>query len=166
MTALERNGDIVTMASYAPLLAKKGHIQWKTDMIFFDNSKLCLTPNYHVQKMFSTNQGDLYYTGVVTTTDSATAASCVRDSKTGSIILKLVNVNERATVMKIDLSKFKGLHMTGKKTLLAGSADAENTLENSETIVPVESTEKFRAQFDYTAPPMSLTVIRVDATQR
>lgn len=166
MTALERNGDVVTMASYAPLLAKKGHIQWKTDMIFFDNSKLCLTPNYHVQKMFSTNQGDLYYTGVVTTTDSATAGSCVRDSKTGSIILKLVNVNERATVMKIDLSKFKGLHMTGKKTLLAGSADAENTLENSETIVPIESTEKFRAQFDYTAPPMSLTVIRVDATQR
>src|SRR5690606_5634911 len=45
MIGLERNGDIVSMASYAPLLAKKNHTQWKTDMIFFDNTKICLTPN-------------------------------------------------------------------------------------------------------------------------
>ena len=52
MVGLERNGDVVSMASYAPLFAKKNHTQWKTDMIFFDNSNLCLTPNYHVQRMF------------------------------------------------------------------------------------------------------------------
>jgi alpha-L-arabinofuranosidase len=50
MTAFERNGDVVRMASYAPLLAKKDFTQWTTDMIFFDNTKICLTPNYYVQK--------------------------------------------------------------------------------------------------------------------
>lgn len=46
MTSLERNGDVVWMASYAPMLAKKGFTQWKTDMIFFDNVHICPTPNY------------------------------------------------------------------------------------------------------------------------
>jgi len=60
MTGLERNGDVVSMVSYAPLFAKTNFTQWKTDMIFFDNSGYYLTPNYHVQKMFSVNSGDYY----------------------------------------------------------------------------------------------------------
>ncbi len=52
MTGLERNGDVVSMASYAPLFAKNNFTQWKTDMIFFDNSGYYLTPNYYAQKCF------------------------------------------------------------------------------------------------------------------
>lgn len=162
MTALERNGDVVTMASYAPLLAKQGHTQWKTDMIFFDNSTLCLTPNYYVQKMFSTNEGDVYYNNVIAANDSTTSASCVGDSKTGAIIVKIANVSNQTKRMKIDLAKFKSAQMTGKKFLLTGNPDTENTLENPNAIVPVESSIKVSKKFDYTAPAMSLTVIRLE----
>ena len=164
MTALERNGDVVKMASYAPLFAKKDHTQWKTDMIFFDNTTICLTPNYHVQKMFSTNQGDIYYNNVFTNTDSTTSASCVRDSKTGAVIVKVVNAGGQPKVVKIDLTNFKNNQLTGTRTLLAGDSDAENTLQNPNAIRPVESTMKLSRKFDYSAPPMSLSVIRIEPT--
>lgn len=59
MTGLERNGDIVELASYAPLFAKQGDTQWFYDMIWFDHYNRVLTPNYYVQKLFSQNTGDL-----------------------------------------------------------------------------------------------------------
>lgn len=60
MTSLERNGDIVSMASYAPLLAKEGHTQWNPDLIYFDNLTVKPTVNYYVQQMYGLNAGDEY----------------------------------------------------------------------------------------------------------
>jgi alpha-L-arabinofuranosidase len=163
MTALERNGDVVRMASYAPLLAKKNFTQWKTDMIFFDNVILCPTPNYFVQKMFSANQGDYYFDKVIAKDekDINLAASCVQDSKTGDIILKLVNYNEITKPMKVNLSRFGKIAAEGEQTVLAGNPDTENTIENTSTIAPTSSKVKISKSFDYSAPGMSLTVIRI-----
>lgn len=58
MIAMERNGDVVRLASYAPLLAKRGHTQWTPDLIYFDNTHVWPTLNYHVQRMHSVNSGD------------------------------------------------------------------------------------------------------------
>lgn len=59
MTGLERNADIVKMASYAPMFAKYGNVQWgAANMIWFNNDDYVLTPNYYVQSLFSNNQGD------------------------------------------------------------------------------------------------------------
>lgn len=58
MTGIENNGDIVELACYAPLLCNKDYVNWKPDMIWFDNKQMVKTPNYHVQKMFMENQGD------------------------------------------------------------------------------------------------------------
>jgi alpha-L-arabinofuranosidase len=163
MTALERNGDVVRMASYAPLLAKKNFTQWKTDMIFFDNVSICPTPNYFVQKMFSANQGDYWFDKVIAKdeNDINLAASCVQDSKTGDIILKLVNNNELAKPMKINLGRFGKIAAEAEQTVLTGSADAENTFENTKNVTPISSTVKIVKSFDYPAPAMSLTVFRI-----
>ncbi|MCI5604047.1 MAG: S-layer homology domain-containing protein, partial [Clostridia bacterium] len=59
MTGLERNADVVRMASYAPMFAKYGNTQWSAaNMIWFNNEDYVLTPNYYVQSLFSNNQGD------------------------------------------------------------------------------------------------------------
>ncbi|MGC8744609.1 MAG: alpha-L-arabinofuranosidase C-terminal domain-containing protein [Verrucomicrobiia bacterium] len=58
MTGIERNSDIVVMASYAPLLANVNHKRWNPDLIYFDNHRVFGTPSYYVQKMFSENRGD------------------------------------------------------------------------------------------------------------
>ncbi|MBN2275957.1 MAG: alpha-N-arabinofuranosidase, partial [Bacteroidales bacterium] len=167
MISLERNGDVVKMASYAPLLAKKGFTQWKTDMIFFDNVNICPTPNYYVQKMFMTNPGEYYLDNVISREEKDTllAASCVQDSKTGDIILKLVNAGKEAKKFSIDLTCFKRINADAEQTLLAGDAEAENTFENPTNIIPVIKTMKVRRTFDYSAPAMSLTVIRIKTSK-
>ena len=141
MTSLERNGDIVKMASYAPLLAKKGFTQWNPDMIYFDNSRIYPTANYYVNQLFSANQGDIYFDKVISSEskDSTLASSCVLDSHTGDIILKLVNRGKEAKAMKISLPGIKGLGAAAERTVLSGDADAVNSYENPKNIQPVKS---------------------------
>lgn len=162
MTALERNGDVVRMSSYAPLLAKKGFTQWTTDLIFFDNVNICPTPNYYVQKMFSVNHGDLYFDNVIAQQqDTALSGSCVQDSKTGDIILKLVNFGNMEKVMKINLSGFKKIYPNAELTVISGDEEGENTFENPDLIKPVSKTYNVSKEFSYSVPAMSLTVIRI-----
>jgi alpha-L-arabinofuranosidase/regulation of enolase protein 1 (concanavalin A-like superfamily) len=58
MTALQRNADVVRLASYAPLLSNESHVQWSPDAIWFDNDESWETPNWEVQKLFGNNVGD------------------------------------------------------------------------------------------------------------
>jgi alpha-L-arabinofuranosidase len=163
MTALERNGDVVAMASYAPLLAKKGFTQWNPDMIYFSNTGACPTVNYYVQQLFSTNQGDTYFENVIVKdpADSVLAGSCVQDSKTGDIILKVVNAGSAAKSVKIKLSRFKKIMRDATCTILTGDANAVNTFEQPKAVIPVQLDFKAEKEFAYAASPMSLTVIRI-----
>lgn len=168
MTSLERNGDVVRMASYAPLLAKKNFTQWNPDMIYFDNVNICLTPNYYVQKLFSTNQGNTYFDKVILKNekDSTLAASCVQDTKTGDIILKMVNFGKESNPMKVNLGSFKRIVSQAEQTVLAGKGDDENTLENKQKVFPTQSVIKVSKTFEYAAPAMSLTVIRIKTSKK
>lgn len=56
MVGMERNSDIVTMSSYAPLFANVNNKAWNPDLIYFDSHRVVATPSYHVQKMFFTNR--------------------------------------------------------------------------------------------------------------
>lgn len=59
MIGLERNSDVVRLASYAPLLARIGHTQWQPDLIYFDSDRVFLSASYHVQRMFSIERGEM-----------------------------------------------------------------------------------------------------------
>lgn len=58
MTGMERNSEKVGLACYAPLLCNVNYINWKPDMIWFDNHQAYGTANYYVQKLFINHQGD------------------------------------------------------------------------------------------------------------
>ena len=95
LTDVERNGDVVEMTSYAPMLCKDGHSNWNPDMIYFSNTGVRPTPAYHVQRLFSVYGGDRYVvsslSGVADNLRHRVGASVVRDSKTGKTYVKLVN---------------------------------------------------------------------------
>jgi len=95
LTDIERNGDVVEMTSYAPMLSKDGHSNWNPDMIYFSNTTVRPTPAYHVQRLFSVFGGDTYINSQLTIDNSQLdhrlGASVVRDSKTGKTYVKLVN---------------------------------------------------------------------------
>jgi alpha-L-arabinofuranosidase len=163
MTSVERNGDVVHMASYAPLLAKEGHTQWNPDLIYFNNTSVCPTVNYYVQQLFSTNQGDMYFGNIVSyvNSDSLVATSCVGDTKTGDVIIKLVNAGSSASRLNIDLSHFNVINTDAVSTILVGDPNAKNTFESPLTIIPKIIDLKVSKSFIYDTPAMSFTVIRV-----
>jgi len=163
MTSLERNGDVVRLASYAPLLAKEGHTQWNPDLIYFTNTTVVPTVNYYVQALFGQNQGTEYLANVVTQPAAADtlAASCVRDARTGDVVLKLVNASGTARPFNIALAALKGLSTAATITTLAGPKDAKNTFASPQAVLPKTAPYKAGKRFAYTAAPYSLTVIRV-----
>jgi alpha-L-arabinofuranosidase len=166
MTSLERNGDVVHLASYAPLLAKEGHTQWNPDLIYFNNRTVVPTANYYVQQLFGQNQGTEYVAGVVAppagaVADTTVAASCVRDAKTGDVILKLVNASATAQPFQVDLSGLKGVNLAATRTVFAGDKDAKNTFASPRTVLPKTAPYKVGKRFSYSAEPYSLTVIRL-----
>ncbi len=69
MTGLERNSDVVVMASYAPLFANVNYKKWNPDLINFDSSRVYGLPSYYVQQMFSQNRGDVVLPLTVTAPD-------------------------------------------------------------------------------------------------
>lgn len=95
LTDIERNGDVVEMTSYAPMLCKDGHSNWNPDMIYFSNTDVRTTPAYEVQRLFSVYGGDTYIASSFSGIDSAyqhrVGASVVHNSQTGKTYLKLVN---------------------------------------------------------------------------
>ena len=167
MLSLERNGDVVAMSSYAPLLAKEGDTQWNPDLIYFNNTEVKPTTGYYVQKLCGNNAGDKYaFTSANLTNGSRPladndetaplrkrfAASCVIDSKTNTATVKIVNLLpfEVKTTLKIDeLSS----SVRAAKTVLSGSPDEVNVRPSEpETITLDKSSE-------LTLKPFSLTVL-------
>jgi alpha-L-arabinofuranosidase len=113
--------------------------------------------------MFSLNQGDTYFENVISKNenDSTLAASCVQDKKTGDLILKLVNGGEETKTMGVNLNIFGKIVANAQMDVLVASADSENTFDKPAAIKPLQSQFKASKTFEYKAPPMSLTVIRI-----
>ncbi|MFT4153490.1 alpha-L-arabinofuranosidase C-terminal domain-containing protein [Parafilimonas sp.] len=165
MTSLERNGDVVLMASYAPLLANKNHTSWNPDLIYFSNTTVAPTVNYYVQQLFSVNAGSKYYPNIVSfdKKDSTLAASCVSDSKTGDIVLKIVNAGPADAAARINLSSFKIKNTTAGLVMLKGDKGAVNDFNNPKAVVPVASEIILNKNSSYNVPAYSLSVIRISA---
>jgi alpha-L-arabinofuranosidase len=107
MTGLERNAEVVNMASYAPLLAHVEAWQWRPDLIWFDNLNSIGTPNYYVQKLFSTYKGTQVIPVLIGNKpliglDSLYASGTI-DKYAGKIYIKLVNVSRKAKYANINL---------------------------------------------------------------
>ena len=142
MTGLERNADVVLMATYAPLLAHFDAWQWNPDMIWFDNMQLMRTPSYYVQQMYGMNAGTdvlpLLMDGKPVTGQENLYATAALDSNTGEIILKIVNTGDKNAEVNINFNGLakKSKIVSGYCTYLQNdSLIAENSLGN-ETIIP------------------------------
>ena len=164
MTGLERNGDVVRMASYAPLFAHEEAWQWKPDLIWVNNLASFGTPNYHVQKLFANNPGDetipfqLAETGT-----NRLFASVTRDRKSGEVILKVVNGSDASATVAIALA---GNVPPGSSasviTLTSASRTDENSFEKPAKVAPKESSLAITAPgFTHTFPAWSLSVFRM-----
>ena len=170
MTGMERNADVVRMASYAPLFANTGAWQWTPDLIWVDSLNVCRTPNYYAQQMFTCNRGDemlpAQLDGIETSESGIQTlyASATRDETAGEIILKIVNPGDAKQKIHIVLGGAKHVAPDATELILSGAPDAENSMDQPNQIVPVQSSIKNAARrFVCTFEPHSFTVLRIKA---
>jgi alpha-L-arabinofuranosidase len=164
MIAFERNGEVVSFASYAPLFARRNHTQWHPDLIYFTGTEVHLTASYFVQQLFGQNSGDAY---LETTISAAVkpptlAVSAVRESKSGDVIVKIVNGAAAPAPLQVALSGLMSGELKATKTVLTGpSADAYNEEGQPLAVKPVSNEITLKPAFDYETPANSLTVFRI-----
>ena len=165
MTGMERNSDIIVMASYAPLLVNvnPGGMQWETDLIGYDAMRSYGSPAYYAQVMFGSYVGDSTLASNLENGGEKLFYSVTKDSKRKRVYLKLVNA--ASVSQAVDL-KFAGatLAKTGKLVMLkASNTEATNTLASPGNIVPVDSQlRNVGSQLHYTAPAYSIQVMQID----
>ncbi len=166
MTGLERNADVVHLASYAPLFGHAEGWQWTPDLIWFDNLNAYGTPNYYVQKLFSTNKGT--HTLSVKSGNENVAgqnalySSAVWDNDTKEIIVKIVNGSDNAISTEIQLQGGKKYDGKAVLTTLKSELALVNSFEDPSRIKPQESTTAVkRKTVTVDFAPYSFTVIRI-----
>jgi alpha-L-arabinofuranosidase len=161
MTGLERNADVVQMASYAPLLANVDAWQWKPDAIWFDNLRSYGTTDYYVQKVFANNVG----TRIVPVTPHAedglyTSASF--DDRTHELIVKAVNFASTPRQAEIRLNGINPSGTAKVTTLASNDLNAENSLDHPTAVAPESSTIELRSgAIPVQLRPYSVTVYRI-----
>ena len=151
MTGIERNADLVHMATYAPLFAHVEGWQWRPDAIWYDNLRSFKSVSYYVQQLFAMNKGTNVLPLTIANPQNAKKqvpvagqegmdglfASSVFDKTTGEVIIKVVNTSKQTQPVSIQLSGMKGTRTAETITLSHnGSMDDENTLDQPEKIVP------------------------------
>jgi alpha-L-arabinofuranosidase len=168
LTGLERNADVVQMASYAPLFAHIDGWQWTPNLIWLDNLRAYGTANYQVQKMYSTNKGTqvlpiLYKNNRPATGQDSLYASATQDKTTGELIIKIVNTLSQSQTARVDLEGTKKLEKTARLIVLQNNnLEAMNSLDAPSVIVPVETALDVKEKrIDLTLAPYSFSVIKI-----
>ena len=161
MTGLERNADVVQMASYAPLLAHADAWQWKPDAIWFDNLRSFGTPNYYVQKMFASNVGTRVVP-VIPKAEGGLYTSASLDERMHEVIVKVINYSASPRPAEIRLNGAAPQDAVQVTTLSSADLNAENSFDSPTALAPQSSSINANSgTIMVQLAPYSLTVYRI-----
>ena len=167
MTGLERNADMIYMASYAPLFAHAEGWQWTPDLIWFDNLRAYGTPNYYVQKLFATNKGT-HALSILSGKEKVNGqqgiyASSVWDKGSKEVIVKLVNATDKIQTADLQLTTGKRISSEGTMIVLAAeNLEAVNSLDNPTQISPKQQAIKVKGKnTTVTLPAKAMIVVKI-----
>jgi alpha-N-arabinofuranosidase len=164
MTGLERNSDLVIMASYAPLLVNvdPGGMQWETDLIGYDAEKSYGSPAYYAQAMFASHLGDRTLASQVVGAGAKFFYSITANTAKKKLYLKLVNAESTPQAVDID---FAGAKLAASAKLISLSAkdtQATNSIDQPKAVAPVESAVTIQgAKLSHTMPGYSIQLIEL-----
>src|SRR5258708_2978988 len=166
MTGLERNADVVRMASYAPLFAHADAWQWTPNLIWVNNLQTLGTPSYHVQRLFARNRGDrvlpVTLNGMSPDEQKRLYSSAAFDDTTGEIILKLVNARSADTKSVIELTGVGHVYRGTLTVMHADDVESVNSFENPSQVAPTQTAfSPGGPNFELTLPANSFSVVRL-----
>jgi alpha-N-arabinofuranosidase len=167
MTGMERNSDLIVMASYAPLFVNvnPGGMQWESNLIGYNAMSSYGAPSYYAQAMFAEYLGTEVPTSSITEAGERFFYSVTRDPAKGDVYLKLVNASSLPQPVEIVMTGASNVSTTGTLVSLTGTNLAQtNTISAPTRIVPVKSTlRSTAARFAHIVPPYSVQVIELQA---
>jgi alpha-N-arabinofuranosidase len=164
MTSMERNSDLIVMASYAPLLVNvnPGAMQWSPDLIGFNALSAYVSPSYYAQSLFAGHLGD----GTPQSSSSGTSDrffySATVDSHQHVLHLKLVNASNADQSLSIDLHSLTSPRTASVISLHAGSYEATNSMQDPNLIVPATTTAHISGEvWQHKVPALTIQVIDI-----
>jgi alpha-N-arabinofuranosidase len=165
MTGMERNSDIVIMASYAPLFVNvnPGGMQWATDLIGYDALSSYGSPSYWAQVLFGSYLGSEVVASTLTNGGPRVYTSVTRDEKLHKLFIKVVNASSDAQLLNIELSGVAGAGREAKLITLSGKTpNATNSIANPEVVIPVEYRIQIAGpKFERSFAPYSINVLEL-----
>ena len=163
ITNIERNADVVTMSSYAPLLARLGHTQWNPDLIYFNGTEVFPTPNYYVQMLSGQNSGTEYIFSDCTVSDQVASdrvkASIVRNDN-GEVILKLVNALPAETTLSLDIPGITDFNTATIQQMAAPRDTRDLSPEEVKTVTDMSTMNSLLL------PAYSFTVVKLSNSKK
>jgi alpha-N-arabinofuranosidase len=162
MTGMERNSDLIVMASYAPLLVNvsPGGMEWPTDLIGFDAGTTYVSPSYWAQALFAGHLGDGTAASSIAGENKRFFYSATVDSKQKVLHLKLVNASNVEQPLTVGLAGVEGQRPALITSLHGATFEATNTMRDPEAIRPVESTVQVSGgSWDHTVPALTIEVV-------
>ncbi len=163
MTGIERNSDVVVLASYAPLFARVGYAQWSPDMIWFDDKVAYGTPSYYVQKLYGENIGDVTLATDGREKELAKAGvyySTTYKKENDCIIIKIVNRNETPITLDVELDALWAAKSEYDADIMCHEEkEAYNCVLAPEKVKPYKTSGKLSDGI--TLPGQAFAVIRI-----
>ncbi len=173
MTGLERNADVVRLASYAPLFANADAWQWTPDLIWVNSLGLYATPSYFVQQLFGKNRGDVVLPARIARAEGSALSpapqwfvSAARDESAGEVIVKFVNAGDAPASILVKLAGADSIASEARGEVLTGAAKSDhNSFEQPAKVAPVAVDIPVPGvEFPHTFPANSFTVLRLKAS--
>jgi alpha-N-arabinofuranosidase len=164
MTSLERNSDLIVMASYAPLLVNinPGAMQWSPDLIGYNAMTSYLSPSYYAQSLFAGHLGDGTPQSSLTGTGDRFFYSATVSSSDHILHLKLVNASTAAQPIAIVLHGIGAGHTATVISLHGASYEATNSMADPKQIVPTQYTQSGPAgSWHHIVPALTIQVIDI-----
>jgi alpha-N-arabinofuranosidase len=150
MTGMERNSDVVILASYAPLFVNvnPNGMQWQSDLIGYNAMTSYGSPSYYAQAMFASHIGTEVVQSELKGAGDRIFYSVTRDAAKGLLYLKLVNASSAPQTIKVAIKGIKDVTSEHLVSLSAGSTAATNTIAEPRRIVPVQidAVDQFRVK--------------------
>ena len=165
MTGLERNSDIIVMASYAPLLVSvdPGGMQWETNLIGYNAMQSYGSPAYFAQVLFASYLGDHTLGSKLEGAGPKLFYSITANAAKKQLYLKLVNASSDAQPIDINLEGASLANTAKLVSLHAHDMRETNSITDPERIIPVDSTlHNVGNHFHHTVPGYSIQVIQID----
>ncbi len=161
MTSMERNSDLIIMASYAPLLVNvsPGAMQWPTDLIGFDAGTTYASPSYWAQSLFAAHLGDGTAESSISGENQRFFYSSTVSSKEKVLHLKLVNASTVDQPLSVNLTGITGAH-AATVALHGATFTATNSINAPDEIHPIESAVSIPGgPWVHTVPALTIEVI-------